>query len=56
MVCGNTLFKSMVDVEYQKNLSVCGIEKVLRGSEQDFFQEKVGDSNMEFTLGNKTVD
>ena len=56
MVCGNILFKSRVDVEYQKNLSVCGIEKILRGSEQDSFQEKVGDSNMEFTLGNKTVD
>ena len=40
----------------KKILSVCGIEKVLRGSEQDSFQEKVGDSNMEFTLGNKTVD
>ena len=41
MVCGNTLFKSMVDVEYQKNLSVCGIEKVLRGSEQASFQERL---------------
>ena len=56
MVCGNTLFKSKIDVEYQKILSVCGIERVLRGSEQDSFQEKVGYSNMEFTLGNKTVD
>ena len=40
----------------KKILSVCGIEKVLRGSEQDSFQEKVGYSNIEFTLGNKTVD